>query len=474
MSNIAQLRADAQKIWWSGVAAVQPDRLIPRWLRVESPWLCCGQKSCEGFISANTTTDGLRLPLAEIGRIAVVGGGKAAGAMALAVERILAPHLRKKNRLFGWVNVPADVATAFQGAWRHIHLHPARPVAMNEPTPEGVAGTKEIIRIVGSLGPADLCLCLLSGGGSALLPAPAEGLTLNDKLAVTQFLSAAGANIEELNTVRKHLSLLKGGGLRQACRAGRLVALIISDVLGDRLDLIASGPTAADPSTPQDALDVLARFRAQGKIPQQVFDFLHAAAKRPKKPVPENLEVWNFIIANNATAVQAAAAEAQRLGYRVTTESAAYSESAAEEVGWRLADKALKMAAAGGRRCHISGGEPIVRLVEPEHRGLGGRNQQLVLAALERLAEHPPATQAVVLLSAGTDGEDGPTDAAGAFCDAQVIADARNRRLIPADYLARNNAYHFFEPLGALLRTGQTHTNVCDLRVVLTESNPTD
>lgn len=469
-SNIEQLRADALHIWRAGVAAVQPALLIPHWLRVEGRTLFCGPPHSEGVQSSATVAHSFQLSLDAVGQIVVVGGGKAVGAMAKAVEQALAPHLRSKHHLAGWVNVPADVAAAFQGALQSIHLHPARPATLNEPTSEAVAGTKEIMRLVSSLGPADLCFCLLSGGGSALLPAPAAGLTLADKLAVTQYLNAAGANIEELNTVRKHLSRIKGGGLRRLCRAGRLVSLIISDVLGDRLDLIASGPTANDPSTPQDALNVLERFRARGHVPQRVFDFLHTAAKRPARPSTANVETWNFIIANNATAVRAAAAEAGRLRYQVTFDSAAGCEGAAEEVGRHLADLALRMAAEGGRRCHIRGGEPVVRLVAPASRGLGGRNQQVVLAALERLAKNPQTVQSVVLLSAGTDGEDGPTDAAGAFCDAQVIAAAHEKGLHPADFLARNDAYHFFEPLGALLRTGPTHTNVCDLRVVLTES----
>ena len=155
--------------------------------------------------------------------------------------------------------MPADCVRPLQ----RIHLHAARPAGVNEPTPEGVAGSMEILRLVESLGPDDLCLCLISGGGSALMPAPVEGVTLADKLALTRHLSAAGANIEQLNTVRKQLSRIKGGGLLRACRAGRLVSLIISDVLGDPLDVIASGPTVPDTSTPQAALEVLERFGAR-------------------------------------------------------------------------------------------------------------------------------------------------------------------------------------------------------------------
>ena len=222
-----------------------------------------------------------RLPLDEIRRIVVVGAGKAGAGMAEAVEKALGPQLMAEKQLTGWVNVPADCVRPLQ----RIHLHAARPAGVNEPTPEGVAGALEILRLVASLGPDDLCLCLLSGGGSALMPAPVEGISLADKLAVTRHLSAAGANIEQLNTVRKQLSRIKGGGLLRACRAGRLVSLIISDVLGDPLEIIASGPTVPDSSTPQEALDVLDRFDARAAgISPAVFAYLRQAALAQCEP----------------------------------------------------------------------------------------------------------------------------------------------------------------------------------------------
>ena len=223
------------------------------------------------------TVDELPIDLADIRQIAVVGAGKAGKGMAAALERILGPALMAEKQLIAWVNVPADcvapqhphLATASptgpgplprgEGD-RRIHLHAARPAGVNEPTSEGAAGAEEILRIVSSLGPDDLCIALISGGGSALLPVPIEGVSLADKLAVTRFLSAVGADIVELNTVRKQLSRIKGGGLARACRAGRLIALIISDIPGDPLELISSGPTVIDTSTPQDALAILNRF----------------------------------------------------------------------------------------------------------------------------------------------------------------------------------------------------------------------
>jgi len=469
-----QLRREARKIWQAGVDAVRSERLVRAALRVEGNALVAGEE---------------RLDLTAIRCIAVVGAGKAGAGMAAAVEDVLGPRLLHEKKAFGWVNVPEDCVPP--GAMptlgvgmplrehgdagdamprRPIHLHPARPPGVNEPTEAGAAGALEMLRIVGSLTPVDLCLCLISGGGSALLPAPVEGITLADKLAVTRHLSAAGANIEQLNAVRKQLSRIKGGGLARACRAGRLISLVISDVLGDPLDVIASGPTVPDTSTPQSALAVLEQFRArEAGISPQVFAYLEAKRGAKKTPDPFSRvtfsRVTNLIIGNNATAVDAAGREAERLGYAPAMLSARSSEGPAEDVGRHLAEMALRMRDRPGPDCLASGGEPVVKLVEAARRGLGGRNQQLVLAAGQRLWED--GSGGMCLLSGGTDGEDGPTDAAGAFLDAEVLRAAQQRGFDPADYLARNDAYHFFEPLDALIKTGPTHTNVCDLRVAV-------
>jgi glycerate-2-kinase len=315
----------------------------------------------------------------------------------------------------------------------------------------------------------DLCIVLVSGGGSALLPDPIEGVKLADKLAVTRFLSAAGAPIEELNTVRKQLSRIKGGNLARACRAGRLIALVISDVPGDPLDLIASGPTVADSSTPADAVRLLERYGARDSgISARVFEALARRAGQPIAPI--NCQVTNLVIGNNLSAVRAAASQAEALGYSTTFSSSKTSEGAAEQIGRQLADRAQAMRAGPGPDCLVSGGEPTVKLIDAERRGAGGRNQQLVLAAVERLWDD--GAQGILILSGGTDGEDGPTDAAGAFADGEVMAAAARLGLNATDYLSRNDAYHFFEPLGALLKTGPTDTNVCDLRVVLVDRVP--
>jgi hydroxypyruvate reductase len=443
----AQLRRDALQIWHAAVAAVRSERLMRETLRVEGDALEIGEQ---------------RIALSDIGRIAVVGAGKAGAGMAVAAEEILGPTLLASKHVVGWMNVPADCLRPTS----HVHLHAARPAGVNEPTPQGAEGASEILRIVAGLGPRDLCLCLLSGGGSALLPAPVDAITLADKLAVTRHLSGAGANIEQLNAVRKQLSRIKGGGLARACRAGQLVSLIISDVLGDPLDVIASGPTVEDSSTPQAALQILERFHArEAGISPAVFAYLQQRRELPAdKPT---CRVTNLVIGNNARAVDAAGIEAVRLGYSHAMVSATRSEGPAEDVARHLADMARTMRRQAGPDCLISGGEPVVTLVEAGRRGLGGRNQQLVLAALERLGLE--GVQGICLVSGGTDGEDGPTDAAGAILDADVAAAAGQQGLDPSEYLARNDAYHFFGPLGALIQTGPTHTNVCDVRVVVVD-----
>jgi hydroxypyruvate reductase len=442
-----QLRRDALRIWQAGVDAVRSERLVHEALRVEGRTLVIADD---------------RIALEAIGRIAVVGAGKAGAGMAAAVEQSLGPAVAEEKGLTGWVNVPEDCVRPLG----HVHLHGARPPGVNEPTPAGAAGSAEILRLVGSLGQGDLCLCLISGGGSALMPSPVDAITLDDKLAVTRHLSAAGANIEQLNAVRKQLSRIKGGGLARACRAGRLVSLVISDVLGDPLDVIASGPTVEDSSTPQAALEVLDRFDARrAGISPAVFEYLRA--KKGARPSPPVCQVTHHIIGSNATAVDVAGREAERLGYSPSMVSARKSEGPAEEIGRHLAEMAVKMRDGPGPDCAVSGGEPVVKLIDAAKRGLGGRNQQLVLAALKRLADDGAA--GIVLLSGGTDGEDGPTDAAGAILEASVLSAARQQGLDPADYLARNDAYHFFEPVGGLIKTGPTHTNVCDVRVVVVD-----
>ena len=492
-SNSLLLRADALQIWQAGLAAVRSEKLMRDAVRVDGKSLIFGSGvDAEG-------EELLRIELNSVGRIAIVGAGKAGAGMAVALEEILGPELMQEKRVAGWVNVPADclhpsphpsptrgagvvggtAGQASSGTQRlipeaeGIYLHPARPAGVNEPTVEGVVGAEEILRIVGSLGAEDLCIALISGGGSALMPAPIEGITLADKLAVTRFLSAAGADIAELNTVRKQLSQIKGGGLARACRAGRLVALIISDIPGDPLELIASGPTVEDPSMPQDALRVLEKFDSQSsEVPEVVYSTLRRKGAKTGHQELIGCQVHNIVIGNNAMAVDAAGMEAEKLGYAHAMTCATKPEGAVEQIGEHLAEMAMMMRDSAGPNCLISGGEGTVKLAPAGQRGLGGRNQQTVLAAMARLMEADQSSAAgrgIAILSGGTDGEDGPTDAAGAVVDAAVIEEAGRRGMNVGDALRRNDAYRFFEPLGALVKTGPTHTNVCDLRVVVVE-----
>ena len=462
--NSETLRRDALAIWRAGVAAVRAERLMLEALRLDGPTL-----SLRGIDGGRCTVD-----LAKCRKLLVVGTGKAGAGMAAGLEEILDDKWLARLDVDGWLNVPADCVRPL----KRIKLHAARAAGSNEPTLEGQLGAEQILDRVAALGPDDLCVCLISGGGSALLPAPIEGITLADKLAVTRFLSAAGANIQELNTVRKHLSRIKGGRLAKACRAGRLIALVISDVLGDPLDVIGSGPTVPDTSTDDDALAVLLKFDPQRTtVPDNVFAALERAANTGGASgtrADAECVVDNLVIGNLARAVDAAAAAAEQLGYRVASAVARTMEPTAEEVGYHLAETAIAMQRGDdtpygqGANCLISGGEPVVRLVSMDQRGRGGRNQQLVLAAGQYLLKQNAA--GIAILSGGTDGEDGPTDAAGALWDDAVREAAAAQGFEPANFLARNDAYHFFAPLDALIKTGPTHTNVCDVRVVLVEA----
>ncbi len=435
----ASLRDDACAIWHAAVAAVRPEPLIQRAL--EEPRL--------------------RAALDDASRILVVGAGKAGAAMSAGLEAAL-PDLAGK--IAGIVNVPAETVRPLRG----IRLHAARPAGSNQPTAEGATGAFEMLKLLAEMGTEDVALCLLSGGGSALLPAPATGVTLGDKQAVTQLLHECGATINEMNTVRKHLSCIKGGQLAQAFRGRQLYSLIISDVIGDPLDAIASGPTAADPTTFQDALTVLRKYRLEARVPAAVREYLEqgvgGAVPETLKSVPAN--VTNLVIGNNALALTAAEAMARERGYGVLN-LGSFIEGETRHVAAVLAGIARSIHTGGvplkRPACVLSGGETTVTLVD--NHGKGGRNQEFVLAALIALSSS--ALDDIVILSGGTDGEDGPTDAAGAVADRQTFEHASALGLAPTAFLVRNDAYHFFEAAGGLLKTGLTQTNVMDVRVLL-------
>lgn len=429
------LRDDALSIWHAAVDAVRPQDLIGRFVESDSRF---------------------RAAIAAAARVLVVGAGKAGAAMAEALESALLDHL---DKLTGLVNVPAEAVRPL----KRIRLNGARPAGSNHPTAAGVAGAEEMLALLRTAGPDDVAVCLISGGGSALLPAP-DGVTLADKQAVTKQLHACGATIQEMNAVRKHLSRVKGGRLAQTFAGRMLVSLIISDVVGDPLDAIASGPTAADPSTFADALAVLDKYAL--RAPTAVRDHLERGASGG---VPETLKalpayVRNVMIGNNVLALRAARERAEALGYRVSRMNELDEGDTAQNA---VAVGTILNQVVGEAPlppwCYLLGGETTVTL-GPD-AGKGGRNQEFVLAMLNELGEE--GMRGVAVLSGGTDGEDGPTDAAGAVADGSTWDEVRKRGLDVADHLRRHDAYPLFDAVGGLIRTGLTHTNVMDVRVIL-------
>lgn len=436
-------RQDAIAIWKAAVAAVDSERLIG---------------SCVSVEDACLHVDGRHYPLSDVSHIEVVGAGKAGAGMARGLEMVL-QSLPTEITWSGWINVPEDCVDQLD----RITLHPARPAGINEPTAAGIAGTREILKRVSRLKPTDLCLVALSGGGSALLPAPAPGISLEEKLAVTRLLAAAGASIQELNAVRGRISQIKCGGLARACTATRLVSLIISDVIGDPLDIVASGPTHIAPIS-SDPLQILQKYDSDfSRTPESIVRLLQSSASTQRP----TCDVDNHIIGNNQVAIAAASQAAEALGYNVIC-LGSENDGPAAELGQRLWNQLhqLQETRLHGECpvCLLAGGETTVQL--NTNPGKGGRNQNLVLSAV---AAHPDpeAWDGITLLSGGTDGEDGPTPSAGAFADQSLVATTAQRSLAPVQHLETNNAWPFFDKVGGLLNTGPTHTNVMDVQVGL-------
>jgi hydroxypyruvate reductase/glycerate 2-kinase len=437
---VETLRRHARAIWDAAVAAVEPALLVR-----------------SALAPGTDLSDAVR----RARRVLVVGGGKAGAAMTDGLETALADRL---NDVAGLLNVPAEAVRPT----RKVRLHAARPAGSNHPTAEGVAGTTEMLRLMADAGPDDVGLCLLSGGGSALLPAPADGITLADKQLVTRLLHQCGATIDEMNCVRKHLSRFKGGRLADTFRGRELVSLILSDVVGDPLDVIASGPTAADPTTWADVAAVFDRYGLWDQPLGSVFDVLRAgqAGQRPDTPKTLPANVRNVVLGNNAVALAASARRAAELGYRVVN-LGSFIEGETREAAVVLAGVVRSVRRDGqplaAPVCLLSGGETTVKL-QTGH-GRGGRNQEFVLAAALKLGRG--GLDGVVVLCGGTDGEDGPTDAAGALADEGFFDRVAARNLSLADHLSRHDAYPLFDAAGDLLRTGLTGTNVTDVRVIL-------
>ncbi|HYA27317.1 MAG TPA: glycerate kinase, partial [Acidobacteriota bacterium] len=381
--------------------------------------------------------------------------GKASAPMARALEEILGAR------------VTGGTVVVKYG--HSILLDKVKIVEASHPIPDqaGLDGARQIIKLVEDAGKEDLILCVISGGGSALLPMPVGSVTLKEKQQTTQILLDCGATIQEVNAVRKHLSNLKGGRLAKLAQPATLISLILSDVVGDRLDAIASGPTAPDTTTFADCLEVVARYNLRDKIPQTVIRYLErgVAGAYDETPKPWDTifhNVQNVIVGNNRSAIAAAAESAEALGYHVTVVSSPVtgeSRTVAQTQIKHFQD-ILRGRKSGHPLCLVSGGETNVTV---RGDGLGGRNQEFALAAAIELA----GSDHIVVLSAGTDGTDGPTDAAGAIVDGQTIQRGNAHGLNARDFLARNDSYHFLQVTGDLLKSGPTLTNVMDLQILL-------
>jgi len=353
--------------------------------------------------------------------------------MATALQRLLGDRVTG-----GCISVPDGVS---YGSHKIAVRHASHPY----PDARSVAAGREIARIASGCGERDLVVCIISGGASALMAVPAPGVTLATKKRVTKLLQTRGATIHELNAVRKHVSAIKGGHLARLAYPATVVSLILSDVIGDDLNVIGSGPTVPDPKTCDDARRVLERY---GIAPPQL-------TETPKPGDAIFRRVRSVIVGSNRQSIEAARAKAEALGYRTIVLSTTIDGETRDIARMHAAIARELIAAQGHRVCFLSGGETTVTV---RGKGLGGRNQEFVLAALLALE----GTAGVTIFSAGTDGLDGPTDAAGAVALSQshVPSDARR-------FLDDNDAYHFFEREGGLIKTGPTGTNVMDVRILM-------
>jgi hydroxypyruvate reductase len=437
VADLAGLRRSARRILDAAIAAGDAGHLTRQALQRDGPRLRVGDRA---------------LDLDRLGRVLVVGAGKASGTMAEAAETVL-----EGVRVEGLVTVKDR---------REPGPRRIRVVESGHPIPDarGEAAGEEILRLAREARPDDLVLCLISGGGSALTPAPVRGVSLAEKQAVTRLLLECGATINELNAVRKHLSRLKGGQLARAAHSAPIVALLLSDVIGDPMDVIASGPTAPDPTTFHDALAVLDRFGLRVRVPPTVRAHLEAGARgeveeTPKPGDPALADVTNVVIGNNGLVVDAAVAEARRLGL-VPCLLTRRLQGEAREVARVFAAVLDEIARSGSpvRRpaCLIAGGETTVTV---RGRGTGGRCHEFALALVPELA----AMRDVVALAAGTDGSDGPTDAAGAVVDPATLERARGKGLDARRALAENDSHPFFAALGDVVVTGPTGSNLMDV-----------
>jgi glycerate 2-kinase len=433
--SVLELRASARSIWEAALDAASPATSLHNALQLSGSSLKISGKTFE-----------------LNGRLIVVAAGKAAARMSQVAEEIL------DARLTG------GIAVTKYG--HRLPLGRIRLVEAGHPIPdaEGVRAVHEMRELLRGLRPEDLVLCLISGGGSALWPDPAEGITLEEKQQVTSLLLRAGANIRELNAVRKHLSEIKGGQLARWVSPARLVSLIMSDVIGDPLDFIASGPTAPDTTSFADALGVVRKYDVE--IPQAALKRLEEGAHgripdtpKPGDPVFERVE--NVVIANNRLLVDAASRRARELGFNTLT-LATEIEGEAKEVGGLFAAIARE-SPIHTPACILAAGETTVTV---RGDGKGGRNQEMALAWAMAMANRPMVGPCC-FASVATDGTDGPTDAAGGLVDPDTCRRGGELGLNAAHFLQTNNSYNFLKGVGDLILTGPTHTNLMDLQILL-------
>ena len=439
--QVESMRQHARAVFEAALKAVDPIEAVLRYVKRVDDGLQVGEH---------------RFAFKDYDRILVVGAGKAGAPMAQALEDLLG------DRITDGVIVVKEGHGLPLG---HVRIHEAsHPV----PDERGIKGAEEILSLVKDAGERDLVLCLISGGGSALLVAPAEGVTLEDKQEVTRLLLASGADIHEINTIRKHLSRAKGGGLARFAYPATVVSLILSDVIGDDLNVIASGPAVPDTSTFADTRQVLEKYDIWDRVPAAVQSRIDQGLKGVIEDTPKAgdavfKQCFSELVGTNLQALKAAGLKAEELGYRTLILSSTVEGEAREVVKVMTAiAKEVRGSSnpVSAPACILCGGETTVTI---RGDGKGGRNQEFALASALVI----DGMENIVVLAGGTDGNDGPTDAAGAMTDGNTLARARAEGLDPLDFLRRNDSYHFFQPLEDLVITGPTRTNVMDVYMVL-------
>lgn len=435
------MRQHALEIFQAALKAVDPVDAILRHVKLVDAGLQIGAQ---------------RFKFSDYDRILVTGGGKAGASMAKALEQLLGERITD-----GVIVVKEGHGLPLQRVRIHEAGHPV-------PDSRGIRGAEDVLALANAAGERDLVICLISGGGSALLVSPADGVALEDKQEVTRLLLACGADIHEINTVRKHLSRVKGGGLARAAYPATVASLILSDVIGDDLNVIASGPAVPDTSTFADARNVFKKYDIWNQAPESVRRHIRQGvagdiADTPKAGDPVFQRCCSELVGNNLQALTAAGQAARRRGYQSVILSSTV-EGEAREVVKMFAAIAKEVRSSANPvappACILCGGETTVTILG---EGKGGRNQEFALASAMII----DGMENIVVLSGGTDGTDGPTDAAGAIADGNTIARARAANLDPLAALSRNDSYHFFQALDDLIMTGPTRTNVSDVYLVL-------